>query len=130
MSDTEVEKLLDTITVLNKVSFEFFSATTYTENGKKLNSEFIPYASPLSASLINHKAFSVIPETVEYTDSYIYSDQIIGSESTFDLYSASIDYTRTMPASTRDSPNNEFPKNAYYSFTFHMAQTKEKTTAT
>ena len=63
--------------MITKVSEEFYSAKTYASNNEQVSSKFSTRLTPLTNSQLIHKSYEVLPESVEFNPSVIYSDSVV-----------------------------------------------------
>ena len=76
-SDVESRLVLNEFTVDAKVSSEFFSAKTYLENGKRMDSVFYSKTFQLSRTLATQYNFAVQKILSEFSDRVWYNDQLV-----------------------------------------------------
>lgn len=90
---------------------------------------FEPKIQPLSTDFIAHKSWVVTPEAITFSNWWVYSDDVINNYSEFTVYGVTESDSWSYPSSVKEKTRVEFPKNSYFSYTFHQAQTKTKTTS-
>ena len=80
--------MLNSLTLVTKVSQEFYSATTYSEDNEETYTIFEDIRLPLSAERLMHEQRHVMPNHIKYESSVIYSDGLIHKFDEFTIYSS------------------------------------------
>jgi len=94
---------LDNLSVLTKISQEFFSAPSYTENDYQTFSTFDANSTPLSQNMLQHQTYRVDKTHVLFQNLFFYSDNLIQSFTEFDVFDHVRDGTWSYQASSRDN---------------------------
>ena len=90
--DIDSKLVLNEFTVDAKVSSEFFSAKTYLENGKRMDSVFYQKTFQLSRTLATQYNYAVQKIVSDFSDRVWYNDQLVTEIANADYSSTIVSY--------------------------------------